>query len=75
MKKYAIAYLDTNENGFSSIEPFIFDDINNYQHGIKCSDELMKKYKRVALFEYEDELPESVTWDFVLEHKVHRYGC
>lgn len=71
MKEHAIAYLDQNENGFSSIEPYIFDDVDNYQHGIKCVGYLIKEdYKRVTLFEYKDELPEIVTWDFVLEHKV-----
>lgn len=71
MKEYAIAYLDQNENGFSSIEPYILDDVDNYQHGMKYMDELTKEnYKQVILFEYEDELPEIVTWDFVLSHKA-----
>lgn len=71
MKQYAIVYLDQNKNGFSPIKPYIFDDVDNYQHGIKCVNALIKeKYKRVILFEYEDGLPEIITWDFVLAHKI-----
>lgn len=71
MKNYAIAYLDMAGNGFSITEPYICDDINSYEDG-KNEVEKMKSggFRRVTLFKYDDELPESVTWNFVMDNKV-----
>lgn len=71
MKNYAIAYLNMAGNGFSVLEPYIHDDINSYEDG-KNEVEKMKNrgFCQVTLFEYDDELPESITWNFVMEHKI-----
>lgn len=72
MKNYAIAYLNMVGNGFSITEPYIHDDINSYEDG-KNEVEKMKNggFRQVTLFEYDDELPEFITWDFVMAHKVN----
>lgn len=72
MKNYAIAYLNMNGDGFSITEPYIHDDINSYEDG-KNEVEKMKSggFRQVTLFEYDDELPEFITWNFVMEHKTN----
>lgn len=70
---YLIAYLDCNENGFTHTEPCIKDEINSYEDGIQQKEQLKKDgFREVILFavECEDEIPESVTWNFVMEHRL-----
>ena len=71
MKQYAIAYLDSHGEGHSVLEPYIFDDINSLEDG-KAQQKKMTNmgFRQVKLFWYEDELPEYITWNFVLMQKV-----
>lgn len=70
---FAIAYLDINGNGFSPTCPWIEDCVNSIEHGLRMMDDMISDgYERVTLFTYGEEevLPEFVSWDYVLKHKV-----
>lgn len=70
---YLIAYLDRNENGFVHAEPWIKDEVDSYEDGAQQREQLKNDgFREVILFavECEDEIPESVTWNFVMEHRL-----
>lgn len=69
---YAIAYCDMLGNGYSMLEPYIYDDIEDLEDAKLQLDSMVKSgYKNVTIFEYdEDTLPEYVSWNFILERKI-----
>lgn len=70
--EYAIAYLTMAGSGFSFLEPFIHDGLNSIEEAQQQKDSMEKGgFKKVTIFGYEEnELPEYVTWNFVLNHRV-----
>lgn len=70
--EYAIAYLTMNGDGFSYLEPFIHDGLESLEDAQKQKDSMERGgFRQVTIFGYEEiELPEFVTWNFVLSHKV-----
>lgn len=74
-KNYAIAYNSMAGTGFSLTEPFIHDNYETLEDLIKEKQVMINNgFKNVTIFSYyENELPESVTWSFVLKHKVEEY--
>ena len=69
---YAIAYNDNSGSGFSALEPFVHDDIRSLEDAI-CQREklIIDGYRNVTIFSFKaDELPEFISWNFVLSHKL-----
>lgn len=73
MKKciYSVAYNDKYGDGFSETEPWVISDFDNDLKECKIkANELIRQWcKNVIIFKSE-ELPESVTWEYVKEHQI-----
>lgn len=67
---YAIAYLNMAGNGFSITEPYVHDDVASYDDCLKQCENMKKSgFRKVTPFMcQENELPENVTWNFVMSH-------
>lgn len=70
--EYAIAYLTMAGNGFSVLEPFIHDGIESLEEAERQKESMERGgFRQVTVFGYEEnELPEFVTWNFVLSHRA-----
>ena len=70
--EYAIAYLTMSGDGFSYLEPFIHDGIESLEEAQRQKESMEKGgFRQVTIFGCEEnELPEFVTWNFVLRNMV-----
>lgn len=70
---YAIAYHNTDGKGFGFTEPFIYDDCESLEEALQQKEIMINDgFRNVVIFSYyEDELPEFITWNFVLLHRVN----
>lgn len=69
-ERYAVAYNDKIGNGFTETEPWIFDGFDDIsQSRITANGLIRSGCKNVTIFKC-NELPESVTWNYVKTHKI-----
>lgn len=71
MMRYAIAYHEVNGKGFSSTEPYIYDEFGNSSSEClsAASDLIDKNYKLVTPFIINDKM-ETYNWMYVNNHKL-----
>lgn len=69
---YGYAYANKDGKGFSDTEPFVNVDFATYDDAKKAAIQSASTFglKNVILFKYDENLPESITWDYVKEHYV-----
>lgn len=71
---YGYAYVNKDGKGLSDTEPFINRDFDTFESAKQAAVNSVRCFgiKQVCIFKYDENIPESVTWDYVREHLVDR---
>lgn len=70
----AIAYLSETGRGFSPVEPYLAEDVDDLDDALRKKAEMEKRgLKGIKVFAYDPtKKPDYITWSFVKAHLVQQ---